>query len=443
MKVLVPLPIDLSVMANGRTLRVVHLLRELNHGCELTCVVPNDQRLKAARQALPNVHIESPDAASEADRKRWPADLLPLDGLSRRGLSFVGLDEPTLRMTAELASRFDTVFGFDVISLGYLLAVRHTRGGRQPRIVADMIDDPWITCRSMSLGTRLSPAGLKQAAVVYWLRSRLIGGLDACTAVAQRDAESLATATGLNVPVVPNGVYLCDASCLESRRENLVVLTGAMQFPPNAAAACWLVRRVWPRVWRAMGGGQHHGAETPEPVQLAIIGTSPTLRARRLAETPGVVVTGAVDDVGAWLKRARLAVAPMVTGSGIKNKVLEASAAACPVVATSLGVAGLPSGDNNGSLVADRAEELADKIVTLLQNPSLARTIGLAGRAMVSRQYSWPRMAQRMLGILEGPRSAGNARTCPEGSSNPPTHALSGHQSESSREKESLAHATS
>jgi len=156
-----------------------------------------------------------------------------------------------------------------------------------------------------------------------------------------------------------------------------------------------------------------------------------------------VVVTGAVDDVGAWLKRARLAVAPMVTGSGIKNKVLEASAAACPVVATSLGVAGLPSGDNNGSLVADRAEELADKIVTLLQNPSLARTIGLAGRAMVSRQYSWPRMAQRMLGILEGPRSAGNARTCREDSSNPPTHALSGHQSESSREKESLAHATS
>jgi glycosyltransferase involved in cell wall biosynthesis len=216
-----------------------------------------------------------------------------------------------------------------------------------------------------------------------------------------------------------------------------------MQFPPNAAAACWLVRRVWPHVWRAIGGGQHHRPKTPDPVRLAIVGTSPTLRVRRLAGTPGVVVTGAVDDVGAWLKRARLAVAPMVTGSGIKNKVLEASAAACPVVATSLGVAGLPSGDNNGSLAADRAAEFADKIVTLLQNPALARTIGLAGRAMVSRQYSWPRMAQRMLRILEGPQPAGSTPTCEADSPNPLTHALSVHQSESSREKESLAHASS
>jgi len=290
---------------------------------------------------------------------------------------------------------------------------------------------------------RLSPEGLKQAAVVYWLRSRLIGGLDVCTAVAPRDAESLAAVTGLNVPVVPNGIHLCNASCLESRRENLVVFTGAMQFLPNAAAACWLVRRVWPHVWRAIGGGRPHRLKTPDPVQLAIVGTSPTLRVRRLAETPGVVVTGAVDDVSAWLSRACLAVAPMVTGSGIKNKVLEASAAACPVVATSLGVAGLPRGDNNGSLVADRAEEFADKIVTLLQNPALARTIGLAGRAMVSRRYSWPRMAQRMLRVLEGPRPADSASICQEDSSNPPIHTPSIHQPESSLEKEALVHAAS
>jgi hypothetical protein len=106
-------------------------------------------------------------------------------------------------------------------------------------------------------------------------------------------------------------------------------------------------------------------------------------------------------------------------------------------------VAGLPSGDNNGSLVADGAKELADKIVTLCQNTALARTIGHAGRAMVSRQYSWPRMAQRMLGILEGPRPAGNAPRWAADSSNPPIHGPSIRQPESSREKESLAHATS
>jgi len=72
MKVLVPLPINLSVMANGRTLRVVHLLRELNHRCTLTCIVPGDHRADAARRALPNVHIESPGPPQAPNPRRGP-----------------------------------------------------------------------------------------------------------------------------------------------------------------------------------------------------------------------------------------------------------------------------------------------------------------------------------------------------------------------------------
>jgi hypothetical protein len=272
-----------------------------------------------------------------------------------------------------------------------------------------MIDDPWNIYTSMSFGTRYSPSGLKHAAALRWMRSRLIGRLDVCTAVATRDAESLAAITHLNVEVVPNGVIVLENPRLDGMRENLLVFTGAMQFPPNVTAVCWFVRRVWPRVWNAMGGRQARRSNAPDPVQFAIVGTSPTLRVRRLAETPGILVTGAVDDVGSWLGKARLAVAPMMSGSGIKNKILEAAAAGCPVVSTSLGVAGLPTGEASGSLVADAPAIFADKIVTLLRNPAMARTIGYAGRAMVSTQYTWPRMAQRMLKVLQGPQPAGDS----------------------------------
>ncbi|HSW45203.1 MAG TPA: glycosyltransferase family 4 protein [Phycisphaerae bacterium] len=414
MKVLVPLPIDLSVMANGRTLRIVHLLREMNHRCDLTCLVPGDIRAEAARTALPNIRVESPDAAATHASDGWPADVLPLQGIDRRVLGFIGIDEPLLRATAERVGRFDAVFGFDIVSVACLLAARFARRGERPRIVADMIDDPWITWRSQTLPACLRPRGLKQAFVVRRFRSCLIPQLDACTAVAPRDGEQLSSATGLKVPVVPNGVVLPDAGCLDSSRENLVVFTGAMQFPPNAVAARWLVRRVWPLVLKAMADGQEARSGSHPRAQLAIVGTSPGPEVRSLARAPGVVVTGAVDNVTDWLKRARVAVAPMTTGSGIKNKVLEASAAACPMVSTALGVAGLPCGENNGSLLADRPAEFADKVVTLLQNPALARTIGLAGRAMVCRQYSWPRMAERMLQVLRGPAPVAAPPAAPE-----------------------------
>lgn len=443
MKVLVPLPIDLSVMANGRTLRVVHLLRELNRGCDLVCLVPGDHRAEAARRALPNLHIESPDTGSTARGSEWPRDLLPLDAISRRILSFIGFDQPAMRATVRMAPKFDTVFGFDTVSLAYLLAVEHARVGRRPRLLADMIDDPWNIHKSMSFATRYSPSGLKHAMALHWLRSRLLGRLDACVAVATRDAESLAASARLKVEVVPNGVVVPENRCLDGARENLLVFTGAMQFPPNVTAACWFARRVWPRIWDAMGGRQARRSNAPDPVQFAIVGTSPTSRVRKLAEQPGIVVTGAVEDMGSWLGKARLAIAPMVTGSGIKNKILEAAAAGCPVVSTSLGAAGLPTGEANGSLVADAPAAFAEKVVALLQNPAMARTIGYAGRAMVSTQYTWPRMAQRLLKVLRGPGS------CDDSSPHRPAPALDPMQpvpdsdSLPTCEKEALTHAAS
>lgn len=434
MKVLVPLPIDLSVMANGRTLRVVYLLRELNHHCDLTCLVPSDHRFEAAALALPNLHVVAAEPLTRPTSDARPADPLPIDWLSRKALDFIGIEAPLLRATVARAESYDTVFAFDTISLVYLLAVAHRRRGRTPRLVADMIDDPWLSYLSMSTVRKLSPDGLKQAVAVRRLRSRLIGRLDVCTAVAPRDAESLASATGLATAVVPNGVVLPHGSRLEGRRENLVVFTGAMQFPPNASAACWMAKRIWPRVWKAMGGRQARRLNAPDPVRLAIVGASPPPHVRKLGELPGVVVTGAVDDIGSWLSRARVAVAPMVSGSGIKNKVLEAAAAGCPVVSTSMGVDGLPTGEANGSLVADLCDDFADKIVLLLQNPAMAHTIGLAGRAMVSSQYAWPRMAQRMLRVLQGPTAAQDSGAPEEASACPPG---------SNRNREALTHAAS
>ena len=145
MKVLVPLPIDLSVMANGRTLRVVHLLRELNHCCDLTCLVPGDHRLEAAgprpSECPYRIGLSPPPAEKTAP---GPRTCCRSTLFHERPCPSLGSTSRPLRAAVRVADRYDTVFGFDTISLAYLLAVGHNRRGRRPRLVVDMIDDPWI-----------------------------------------------------------------------------------------------------------------------------------------------------------------------------------------------------------------------------------------------------------------------------------------------------------
>ena len=90
-----------------------------------------------------------------------------------------------------------------------------------------------------------------------------------------------------------------------------------------------------------------------------------------------------------WLARANVMVCPMVMGSGIKNKVLEALAMTRPVVATTMGVEALEVSSGHELMIADTAEEFAAATLALLRNASARRRMGAAGRDLVLRQYTW------------------------------------------------------
>lgn len=418
MKVLIPLPYDLSCLMHGRNLRIVHLVRELESLCDVTMLAADEVIAGAARQHLPGVRLVAANGSDDraADLQRaleWP-------WLIKRAARFFGYHGSLLAETMQRAATVDAVLTFDLSSAIYAAAARHACA--DVRAVCDLIDDPWLTFREQSWRTQCGLSGLKNAWHVCVLRRRLLSTLDVLVAVAPRDADRLARTTGRPVHVIPNGVRTPDSPS-ETRREPLVVFTGAMSFEPNIRAACYLARRIWPQV----------RARRPDAT-LALIGTDPSPAVQELAAESNVIVTGKVDDVGHWLSRARVAAAPMVSGNGIKNKVLEACAAGTAVVATRRGAAGIPAGEASGVIVAEGARGFADQLVWLLSDPAEALRIGCAGAAMVRRQFAWPSIARSLLEVLAG-------RTSPvlrmPNSNNQPAHA------EAPCCKEELAHAAS
>lgn len=154
----------------------------------------------------------------------------------------------------------------------------------------------------------------------------------------------------------------------------LAVFTGQMDYQPNVDAVDWFARDVVARV---------------EGLRFAIVGRSPTAQVQRLAQRPGVIVTGAVPDTRDWLAAASVVVAPLTLARGIQNKVLEAMAMGKPVVATPAAAEGIDAVDGVDLIIADGANATASAISALLADPSRANALGASARRRMESRYSW------------------------------------------------------
>ncbi|HPD30802.1 MAG TPA: glycosyltransferase family 4 protein [Phycisphaerae bacterium] len=404
MRLLVPLPFDVSNLAHGRNLRIAHVLPALQSNCEVLCVASNEHIAAAARRVMPGVEVQVAGRVKGGCPENHAFHCEPF--LVRRSLSFLGYDEGFAEVIARLGVSADVVAGFDMPSVAPLLAAAETRGeNRRPRIVCDLIDDPWLLHRSATRAYRRSLTGMKAAAAMQVVRCRVLSRFDALTAVAPQDASRLARVSGRPAVVVPNGVEASTSAAERRPREPLVVFTGNMSFPANETAACFVARKVWPLVLASYRCGPAGSSHCRVPT-LAIVGANPTPDVCKLANLSNVTVTGWVPSVRDWLERAQTAVVPMLGGTGIKNKILEACAAGCPVVATSIATGGLPVGEDFGIIIADGPERIAAELLSLLVDPTRARRIGSAGLDMVRARFSWSRVAVEFLAVLRGETAA-------------------------------------
>ncbi|THD07778.1 hypothetical protein B1806_14510 [Metallibacterium scheffleri] len=158
-------------------------------------------------------------------------------------------------------------------------------------------------------------------------------------------------------------------------REGLIFVAG-FAHPPNVDAALWLVREVLPRLHQHMPG-----------LRLSLVGSNPSADVRALQDER-VEVTGFVTDaeLAQRYAHARVAVAPLRFGGGIKGKVIEAMRHGVPCVTTSAGAQGLDGCD--ALAVCDAADDFTQHILGLIGDDAEWRRRALAGQAFVHAHYT-------------------------------------------------------
>ena len=224
--------------------------------------------------------------------------------------------------------------------------------------------------------------------IQHWLARRfesfMFSPYDRTVVVSQRDKdELLGINPALNIEVIPNGIDLNDFQRHDSQREPATLLfTGNYEYEPNVDAALRLAREIFPQVQ----------SQIPE-AKLWLVGNAPTPAMQALA-SESVLVTGRVPDVRPTLAQATIFVSPLRLGAGIKNKVLEALAMGCPLVATPLSVDGIAITHNHDALIADDVNFVSE-ITRLLGDTALQKTLADNGRTLIEQRYQWRQVADQ------------------------------------------------
>jgi glycosyltransferase involved in cell wall biosynthesis len=212
--------------------------------------------------------------------------------------------------------------------------------------------------------------------------------MDHVVTVTKHDRQVLHQALhALPVTVIPTGVdldYFTPSTLTQVGSTPSGIFVGKMDYRPNIDAARWFCAKVLPLVH----------ARLPDFV-FKIVGPDPPASIREL-ETANVEVTGWVPDIRPHMREAVVVTAPLLAGSGIRVKILDALAMGKGVVSTSIGCQGIGVEDDVHLLIRDDPASFAEAVVNLILDSGRRGRLEREGRRFVERHYGWPALVDRV-----------------------------------------------
>jgi glycosyltransferase involved in cell wall biosynthesis len=226
--------------------------------------------------------------------------------------------------------------------------------------------------------------------MVHRFESRTYRAATVVCTVNAEDRVELARRYGLAraAEITPIGV---DHSKFPKREKDpsgwVIGFFGNMSWGANVDAAEWFVDQILPIVWRKLPAAQFR-IIGPGSDQVARGNRDPRIVRLRSSHIPDV------------MRDATIGVVPVISGTGVRLKLLEMLSLGVPVVTTSLGALGTGCVHREHALIADDADTFASSVVTLLDDAGLRKTLIQAGHKLIQR-HSWESFYPQILAVFE------------------------------------------
>jgi polysaccharide biosynthesis protein PslH len=301
----------------------------------------------------------------------------------------------------ELLGRpFDVVWLDGLGNARYLSLVRQVQP--QARVVLDehnVENERFAQFARHQTGLRRLVAEAEWRAARRFEREALLS-VDGAGAISRVDADAYRDLAGIEAVTVPQVVPFVRRAPTTALGPRLCYV-GSLSWEPNVRGLDWFCVKVWPRVRQRLPDATFEIAGNGLRVDATGIPRVPPAW-----QTPGVTILGFVPDLGPLYERSAAMVAPILGGSGIRIKLLEAFRFGMPVVTTPDGASGLPIVPGREAIVESDPERFAERVVRVASSQDEQARLREAGYAFLERHNGLPAAQAAMRDLL---RSRGDA----------------------------------
>jgi GT2 family glycosyltransferase/glycosyltransferase involved in cell wall biosynthesis len=305
---------------------------------------------------------------------------------------------PHLDMTRVLKDSFyeTAILSFWTNAEYYLPIIRMF--SPKSKIIVDTVDVVFV--RKIREAELKGDADLLSKAVMNKRREiNLYKKADRLWVVTDNDREAIENfVDGVPIDIVPNiHAEINTDKSFENTRDLLFV--GNFWHIPNIDAMEYFLSIIFPII----------SSELPS-VKINIVGDNVPETLRQFSSEK-IIFTGYVEDLSQYLENARISVAPLRYGAGMKGKIGEALSWGLPAVTTTIGAEGMNLIDGYNIMIADTPEEFAQKVIRLYNDKNLWESLSVNGKITASENWS-PQAVSKKLEVAMSELKSKEALKC-------------------------------
>ena len=184
---------------------------------------------------------------------------------------------------------------------------------------------------------------------------------------------------------IPTGFSMQSYPSSPLPSEPSLFFIGALDWIPNQEGLKWFLEHVFDPLC----------AEVPD-IRFHVAGRNAPESFEKLVKKEQIIYHGEVEDARAFMQSYRVMVAPLLTGSGIRIKILEAMALGRPVVTTSIGIEGIPAENKREVMVADDPQLFKDQIINLISGNEIAPRLVADGKKLIQENFDTFGLSNRL-----------------------------------------------
>lgn len=194
-----------------------------------------------------------------------------------------------------------------------------------------------------------------------------------------KEDETILRNSGCRIPihVTPLGIDLNDYRVSDDRKPEWCLFhLGSMDWMPNLEAIDWFLQNCWELIHR----------EIPD-LKLFLAGRG---FPKRLMDAgyPNVICEAEISDSNKYMRDKQIMIVPLLSGSGMRVKIIQGMALEKTIISTSIGAEGIDCVNGENILIANNPEQFLEAIKTCLTDKISAEKIGKSARNLVAEKYS-------------------------------------------------------